>query len=171
MRYHTSTPPRAAAIAALLAGLTAGCGEPPTADSSNRGSGSQTEETSVENAFIVPRYRPGSCAIQVGDTADLRFTATNNRVTESERLLDIRTDGADSVGITESADLVIPPQASIAIGQPATGSADTDDRGAVILTGLRELARPGTSLDVKFVFDRFGDLTMRVPIEACPTQK
>ncbi|EUA14818.1 hypothetical protein I546_0807 [Mycobacterium kansasii 732] len=39
------------------------------------------------------------------------------------------------------------------------------------MRGLRESARPGTSVLVTFVFDNYGDLTMRVPIEACPNQQ
>jgi copper(I)-binding protein len=142
--------------------------------SSNRGSGSHTAETTVENAFIVPNFVPGSCAIQVGDAARLRFTATNNRSTESERLSGITTAAAESVRITPSAPVVIPPRSSVAAGQPIEhpgGQAAPDEPFTVTVQGLTESARPGTSVDVTFRFEKYGDLEMRVPIEACPTQK
>jgi hypothetical protein len=142
--------------------------------SSNRGSGSHTAETTVENAFIVPNFVPGSCAIQVGDAARLRFTATNNRSTESERLSGITTSGAETVRILPSAPIVIPPRSSVAAGQPVEHPGDEagpDEPFTVAVEGLKESARPGTSIDVTFRFEQFGDLEMRVPIEACPTQK
>lgn len=88
----------AIAAAALLALLAAGCGENQVDhDSSNRGSGTDTAPTSVENAYRS-QFAPGSCAIQIGDSAQLRFTA--NRPAESERLLQITTAAADTVRIS-----------------------------------------------------------------------
>ncbi|WP_136625636.1 hypothetical protein [Mycobacterium innocens] len=93
-----------------MAVLAGGCGsDNPVIDSPNRGSNSHTKDTTVQNAYIVPRFQPGSCAIQVGDAAALAFTATNNRGTESERLLAIATDAAEAVHISPAAPLEIPP--------------------------------------------------------------
>ena len=102
--------------AALLA-FTAACGEDPTLDASNRGSGSHTEDTSVEDAYIVPLFVPGACSLQVGNRADLRFTVTNNRATETERLREITTDAVDTVRMTPST-LVIEPHERMAVGEP-----------------------------------------------------
>jgi hypothetical protein len=70
--------------------------------------------TSVENAYIVPRSQPGLCAIQVGDAGELRFTVTNNRPAEPEKLLGISTEAADAIRISPQAQLEIPPKTSIA---------------------------------------------------------
>ncbi|MBY0387081.1 MAG: hypothetical protein K2X56_02930 [Mycobacterium pseudokansasii] len=99
----------AASADLVTAVLTGGCGsDNPVIDSSNRGSNSHTKDTTVQNAYIVPCFQPGSCAIQVGDAAALAFTATNNRSTESEHLLSIATDAADAVHIAPAAPLEIP---------------------------------------------------------------
>jgi copper(I)-binding protein len=173
MQIRTSNRRRAATAGALAAVLVSGCGGNSEMGSSQRGAGSDSEETSVENAFIVPRFVPGSCAIQVGDAAELTFTVTNNRVTESEQLIAIDSPAAQTIRISPHATLEIPPGSSIAAGQPIedVGLSDGDQPFAVSIDGLRESARPGTSVNVTFRFDQQGDLTMRVPIEACPTQK
>jgi len=174
---HTPTPARfgAATAGLVLSMLVAGCGDNPEFESSsNRGAGSRTGDTSVENAYLVPRFIPGSCAIQFGDAAALTFTATNNRGTETERLLAIKSPAADAIRISPDATLEIPPGTSIAALQPiedVAGPADGSDQPfTVSVEGLKESARPGTSVDVTFRFDKHSDLTMKVPIEACPTQ-
>jgi hypothetical protein len=163
----------AAAAGVLMVALVAGCGNNPVISSSNRGADSPTEETTVENAFIVPRFVPGSCAIQVGDQAALNFTATNNRAAQPERLLGIESPAADAIRISPTATLQIPPKTSIAAGQPIEDTdhpAAADQPFTVSIDGLDASARPGTSVDVTFHFEKHGDLAMKVPIEACPTQ-
>jgi copper(I)-binding protein len=159
-------------IASAAAALVAGCGSDPLIHSSNRGAGSHTGQTSVENAFIVPRFVPGSCAIQVGDAAALAFTVTNNRVTEAERLLAIESPAAEAIHIIFHRDVGDPAGTSIAAGQSIEHIGDdADDRPFTVrVAGLRESARPGTSVDMTFRFEKHGDLTMRVAVEACPTQ-
>lgn len=161
-----------AAASVLTCVLVAGCGGDAEMGSSNRGANSPTDETSVKNAFIVPRFVPGSCAIQVGDAAALTFTATNNRSTEPERLLGIDSPAAEAIRLSPDATLQIPPQTSIAAGQPVeeVGDGSRDEPFAVRIEGLRESAKPGTSVDLTFRFEKQGDLAMKVPIEACPTQ-
>lgn len=153
--------------------LLAGCGGDPAIGSSNRGAGSHTEQTSVENAFIVPRFVPGSCAIQVGDAAALTFTVTNDRITEPERLLGIESPAAEAIRLSPDATLQIPPESSIAAGQPIedVGDGATDRPFTVSIEGLRESARPGTSVDMTFRFENQGEIALNVPIEACPTQR
>ncbi|KZS73228.1 hypothetical protein A4G29_16665 [Mycobacterium kansasii] len=95
----------------------------------------------------------------MGDAAALAFTATNNRGTESERLLAIATDAAEAVHISPAAPLEITPQSSIAAGP--IEQVDTGASGrpfAVSVDGVRESARPGTSVDVTLVFDRIRQL-------------
>lgn len=173
MGAHNAVRSSAAATGLVVVVLAAGCGGNDEIGSSNRGAGTHTEDTTVENAFIVPRFVPGSCAIQVGDAGALTFTVTNNRVTGSEQLLGIGSPAADAFRLTPSATLQIPPETSIAAGQPVEdlSPADgVDEPFTVAVEGLRESARPGTSVDVTFRFEKHGDLTMKVPIEACPTQ-
>ena len=154
--------------AAVLALSIAGCRNEAVLDSSNRGSGSQTAMTSVENAYIVPLYVRGRCAIQVGDAAKLRFTATNNRDTDTERLLYIMTDAAAAVHVSPNTGLEIPPNSSITTGQSTrqNGAASLD----VDIKGMRESLEPGMSVDVTFGFDKAGQIEMRTPVEACPAQ-
>lgn len=166
---------RAATVgAALMVVLATGCGNDVDYNSSNRGSGTDTEPTAVDNAFIVPTFMPGSCAIQVGGTANLRFTVSNIRPAESERLLGITTDAADLVRISPTATLEIPPKSTIAAGQPIENLDDPaapDEPFTVILEGTRDNVTPGKSVDVTFRFEKSGNLESLVPIEACPTQK
>ena len=157
-------------IAAVLALAIAGCQNDPVLDSSNRGSGSHPTMTSVENAFIVPLHMPGECAIQVGDTAKLRFTATNNRDTETERLLYINTNAAHAVHISPNTGLEIPSNSSIAAGQPRTQNGPDSASLEVTLQGMRDSLRPGMSVDVTFGFDKAGPIEVRTPVEACPSQ-
>ncbi|OBG22916.1 hypothetical protein A5765_19335 [Mycolicibacterium celeriflavum] len=173
MKTCTVSRRRAAAAGLVTTVLVAGCGGDPNMDSSNRGAGSETETTSVENAFIVPRFIPGSCAIQIGDAAALTFTVTNNRITEQERLLGIDTPAAEAIRLSPDATLQIPPETTIAAGQPIedVGDGAVDRPFTASVEGLRETAKPGKSVDMTFHFEKQGDLAMKVPIEACPTQK
>jgi hypothetical protein len=159
------------AAALVLALFVAGCQNDARLDSSNRGTGSRTAMTSLENVYIIPRFVAGACATQVGDTAKLRFTATNNRTTEMERLVFIKTEAADAVQMPPESKLEIPPKSSIAAGQPL----EQDDREfsklSVALEGLRQAVRPGMSVDVIFGFEKAGPIKVRTPVEACPTQR
>lgn len=164
--------PVVAAAAALLTALVAGCGDEADLYSSNRGSNAESGTTSVENVFIVPAFKPGSCAIQVGDSADLRFTVSNIRPAESERLLQITTAAADTVRISPDAEVAIPAESTVAAGQPIENlDGPTDTSFTVTLEGLKDGVTPGKSVDVTFLFEKFGELLLRVPVDSCPTQK
>ncbi|WP_102142678.1 hypothetical protein [Mycobacterium hubeiense] len=145
----------ASAGAALML-MTAGCGQRSDFEPNNRGANTETLPTSVDNAYIVPAFVPGRCAIQAGSAAELRFTVSNTRPAESERLLAIATGAADAVRLPAGA-TDIAPKAS----QEFTAAVE----------GLREDLRPAMSVDVTFRFDKAGDIELRVPIEACPTQQ
>ncbi|MGW0158529.1 hypothetical protein ACWDUN_04325 [Mycobacterium sp. NPDC003323] len=158
-----------AVTGAALMMLVTGCGEDQGSGSSNRGSGSLTEETTVENAYIVPAYVAGRCAIQLDAGAEMRFTITNNRSTASERLLGLSTGSAEIVEIPTPVE--IPAASTVSFGEPnaAAGAGDAS-RPAVRLQRLDPQLRPAMSTEVTFDFERSGELTMRVPVEACPVQ-
>jgi hypothetical protein len=164
---------RHAVAYALFAALAVGCGGDVDRESSNRGSGSDTQDTTVENAYIVPAFVPGSCALQTGAGAELRFTVTNNRLVEAERLTSVSTDAAKSAAVPDAATVDIPAGGVLTVGQPQTDlpASDSPTAPAVTLTELDPDAKPATSTPVTFTFDQFGPLTVRVPIEACPTQQ
>ncbi|MEZ0342424.1 hypothetical protein ACAG25_20880 [Mycobacterium sp. pV006] len=157
--------------AALLAVTAAGCGgDDVTGSSSNRGSGSETGESTVENAFIVPTFLPGECAIQVGSAAKMRFTVTNNSSESVERLEDVSTDVAEVADL--EAPVEIAPRSTVAFGQPSAESVQTGtEQPALALRELPPDLKPGMSTDVTFHFDRAGEVTIPVPLEACPTQE
>ena len=147
-----------------------GCGEDPVLGSSNRGSGSHTDDTSVENAYIVPTYVPGRCVIQLNAGGAMRFTITNNRPAETERLLGLSTSAAKQARIITS--VAIPPKSTVSFGEPnAAPGADDASGPPVILDQLDPGLLPATTTDVTFHFERAGDLTLPVPVEACPIQE
>jgi hypothetical protein len=174
IRRETCRRPLVGVAAAITLPMLTGCLPEPDIKSSNRGSGTDTETTSVENAYIVPRFKGTSCAIQVGDSAELRFTATNNSSGESEILAGVTTPAADTVQISPTPPLEIPPRSRIAAGQPVENLDDAtaaDRPVTVTLEGTNDRIQPGMSVEVIFRFDRFGELNLNVPIEACPTQQ
>ncbi|MFV9635817.1 hypothetical protein [Mycobacterium neumannii] len=166
MKFKRSKP-APVATALLVMFLLAGCGSYTTGESTNRGSGSETPETTVENAFVVPRYLPGSCAIQVGESAELRFTITNNRPAEAERLEAITTPAAEAVRIDPSPPIEIAAGTALATGQPV----EPGQPFTVTLDGINQTVRPAYNVDVTFRFQKSGELTMPVPVEACPRQE
>lgn len=170
---RTLTPIRTSAIVGCAAAMAlAGCGDDENG-SSARGADTQTDGTSVENAFIVPNAAPGSCAVQVGDTAEIKFTVTNNRHNEPERLMRISTEIADTVQIVPGPGLPIPAGASISAGEPIEqpASADLPDQPfTVTVQSVSRAVEPGMSVPVIFEFEKYGDLPVEVPVEACPPQ-
>lgn len=157
-------------IIAAVAMAASGCGEDPQPGSSNRGSGSETERTTVENAFIVPTFLPGRCAIQVDAGAKMRFTVTNGHPTEDERLLSVSTNASPDGDAPAGVD--IPAESSVGFGQPSAAAVDAGGTvSAVQLGQLEPTLKPGMSAGVTFHFDRAGDIEMPVPVEACPTQE
>ncbi|MBX7450380.1 hypothetical protein GR927_20530 [Mycolicibacterium sp. 3033] len=158
-----------ATIAAATLTLLAGCSSEDDAAlrSPNRGTGSTTEDTTVENAYIVPAFVPGRCALQLDAGAALRFTVTNNRETESEKLLAVSVDSAGEARVPASPD--IPPTSTIAYGQP-TGPDAAQTLAAVRVDRLDPGLKPAMTTDVTFSFERAGDVTIPVAVEACPAQ-
>jgi copper(I)-binding protein len=170
----TLTRSRAAAIIACAAmmALAVGCGDEEVGDSS-RSVDTNIDGTAVEDAYIVPTAAPASCAVEVGDVAEIKFTATNNRHNEPERLMSISTAIAEAVQIIPGPGVPIPAGMSISAGQPIEQPAPQrtpDQPLTVTLQAVKETVEPGTSVPVIFQFEKSGDLTMDVPVEACPTQ-
>ncbi len=157
----------------LAATLAAGCGsEAASHGSSSRGSSSHTKATSVDDVYVVPLFVPGRCSLQVGRIAELRFTITNSRPTESERLFAVSTDVANLVRISPNDVIEIPPGASVTAGQPINKFDPATNRKPleVDLVGIDPNVRPGISVEITFQFDRAGEVSMRVPVDACPAQ-
>ena len=158
-----------ACCGALLALVTGGCGKEYDFESSNRGSGSDTTATTVENAYIVPAFVPGRCAIQLPLGAELRFTVTNGRPAENERLLGLSTNAARQAQPLRSVD--IPPESTVGFGQPSAAAVDAGGRvPGIRLEELDPGLRPAVSTEITFHFERAGDIPVRVPVEACPVQ-
>jgi copper(I)-binding protein len=153
---------------ALMVILAVGCGSDVEATSSNRGASDDNQATSIDNAYIVPAFVPGSCALQQGDIAQLRFTITNNRPVKEERLLSVTTDAAARITVPDAVTLDIGPGGSLTAGE---FDAASDGSSAVRLVGLRPAVKPAGSVPVTFRFKEFGNITLRVPVEACPLQK
>ena len=155
------------ATAAALALTTAGCGDAEMGLSTNRGSGSFTEETTVQNAFIVPEFVPGRCAIQTGTGAILRFTVTNNRSIDAERLTGISTGVAEQVDVQP---VEIPVESTVGFGEPSIPAQGGGTVPAVPLGELDPGVKPAMTADVTFQFEQAGEITIPVPVEACPRQ-
>lgn len=153
---------------AAIALLATGCGQDTVLDSSNRGSGSQTTDTTVENAAIVPSFVDGRCAIQLNTGGELRLTITNGRPDATERLLGLSTSATTLGHVMTAVD--VPPKSTVGIGQSSPQSVGPGNLPAIQLATLDSDLRPAMSTDVTFHFQLAGDITMPVPIEACPTQ-
>jgi copper(I)-binding protein len=156
---------------ALLVAVTAGCQATAIPKTDNRGAGTDKAMTAVENAYLVPAFVPGSCALQAGDAAKLSFTVINNRSIGSERLTAIVTDAAANVVVPAGGTAAIPPGEALALGQPRVTGAHATELPAAHITGLRPQVKAGTSVIVTFTFADAGQLTMKVPVEACPAQE
>ncbi len=111
----------------LVVGTAACNSDRPMGGSANRGSNTDPAATAVENAFIVPAFVPGACAIQVGKDAALNFTVTNNRTTGTESLSAVSTPAAQSVDIAPAMTRDIPAGQTI--------STDAAGPRAVMLRG------------------------------------
>ena len=155
----------------LLAAAAAGCQSAAVPKTNHRGASSDSAMTTVDNAFLVPSLVPGSCAMQSGHTAKLSFTVTNNRSVGSERLTSVVTDAASDIVIPRGGTAAIPAGGALTLGQPRSDSARATVLPAADVTGLRPQVRAATSLIVTFTFADAGQVTMQVPVEACPTQK
>lgn len=160
-----------AASAILLLPALAGCHVKSDKESSNPATSSQAtqaipeeNETTVKDAYIVPKFLPGTCTIQVGETADLRFLVTNNRHNQAERLLEVTTPAAESVLIAPGPSMDIPAGRGVAVGEPTS----PDQPFTVTLQRVNETAKPGESVYVMFRFEDAGNVGLQVRVDGCP---
>ncbi|AOW95070.1 hypothetical protein BFN03_15475 [Rhodococcus sp. WMMA185] len=122
-------------------------------------------------------------SIEPGGTAVLAFTAVNLNESVADTLTAITTDFAESVTIgTATGDQEIAPQTSLAAGLPAQDFAESaeartqSDESAdaptdlllVTLDDLNEGVRPGLTFPATFTFEKAGDITVSVPVDAGP---
>ncbi|TQF75075.1 copper chaperone PCu(A)C [Rhodococcus spelaei] len=130
-------------------------------------------DVSLRNVHIVfPQSEEYS--LEPGGTAALAFTAVNNDEHRSERLGRITTDYAKSVTIAgEAGGRVIEPQTSLGAGVRAATVLDNPEDPTqlvlVTLDGIKEGVRPGLTVPITFTFERAGDITVQVPVDAGPT--
>ena len=123
--------------------------------SSDRGADAPSElETSVDSAYIA------SCEIQAGDSGVLRFTATNTRITETERLLSVTTPAAADIRFEPPLPVDIPPEQTVAVSRDVQGA----PRLEAVVQDLDESTRTGEGVE------KSGVINILVPVEACPTQ-
>ena len=151
----------------LVAVLLAAC-----TDSSlhtQRSSAVRPQATTVQNASITAVFAPPSCATRIGSLAQLNFAVTNNRSSESERLLSIRMDAARRIALPAAATADIPPGGTLRSGQPTAELSAGSQRSvaAATITGLNLAVRPGGAVAVTFVFREFGELTQLVSVDPC----
>lgn len=163
-----------ASVAAALAVAMTGCSsDDPATSSSNRGGDEASGETTVENVFIAPAYTL-ACVLQVDAPAQLTFTATNQSSSETEVLTSISSPAAETITIqTANDNLDIAPESRIAVGQPVENidNPDAPDEPVfAVMEGLTDAIQPGLSVPVTFTFERAGDLTLDVAVDACATQ-
>ena len=134
--------------------------------SSDRGADAPSElETSVDSAYLVPTYI-ASCEIQAGDSGVLRFTATNTRITETERLLSVTTPAAADIRFEPPLPVDIPPEQTVAVSRDVQGA----PRLEAVVQDIDESTRTGEGVEVFFEFEKSGVINILVPVEACPTQ-
>jgi copper(I)-binding protein len=164
----------AAAAAISLSACSAGqITQTATQVSAVNGNYANQGDISLRNVHVVyPNSEEYS--LEPGGTVALAFTAINESEYQAERLTKITTDKAASVTIAgEPGDRIIPPQTALAAG---TVDATVVDEGEeieskIILVTLNDIGQdvyPGLTLPVTFSFERAGDITVDVPVDAGP---
>lgn len=120
-------------------------------------------------------------SIEPGGNAVLAFTVINNSEETADKLTRISTDFAKSVSIGDAVGgLEIAPQTALAAGTPAQDAEESSEAGSrtsenadspsdlalVVLNDLREGVRPGLTFPVTFSFQKAGNVTVSVPVDA-----
>ncbi|MFE7415614.1 hypothetical protein [Rhodococcus sp. NPDC057529] len=144
------------------------------------GNSAEAGSIALRNVHVV---YPDSAeySLEPGSNAVLAFTAINNNEDTPDKLTRISTDFAQSVTLGEkSGGLEIPPQSALVAGLPlgdaeagADAAAETDETAdaptdvvLVTLNSLKEGVRPGLTFPVTFAFEKAGDITVSVPVDA-----
>lgn len=99
---------------------------------------------------------PDSGEYSSGDSARLQFYAVNGDPGQADALVDVSSPAFE--GDLDSDD-------GVPIDIPAGGSVSFREDGLVLqLTDLAERLRPSAQVDVTFVFENAGEVTVRVPV-------
>ncbi len=144
--------------------MTAACGSDPEPEpqQSDRPANPRAQWVTLEDVLIVP----GSCTGQGGDTANLTFTVTNNRIEESDALTSISTPGTASVELMpRNNPIKLAPFGSTTVDLP---NAEPRPFVTAEVRGLSgPQAMPGEFVNVTFHFEEAGAIVVRTPIEPC----
>ncbi|MDV7246701.1 MULTISPECIES: copper chaperone PCu(A)C [Rhodococcus] len=175
----------AVALAAGAALTLSACGAGQITQTSSQvaavnGNGADLGSIALRNVHVV---YPNSdeYSIEAGGKAVLAFTAINNNEDAADKLTKISTDVAKTVTIRDAAGgQEIPPQTALVAGDVAQdavegGHAEQErDQAAevpsdvvlVTLDDLKEGVRPGLTFPVTFTFEKAGEVTVSVPVDA-----
>jgi len=144
------------------------------------GNSANVESIALRNVHVV---YPNSAeySLEPGGNAVLAFTAINNNEDTPDKLTKISTDYAQSVTLGDkTGGLEIAPQTALVAdlpGEDAAESAEAAGQSAgdadaptdvvlVTLNNLKEGVRPGLTFPVTFEFEKAGNVTVSVPVDA-----
>ncbi len=148
---------RLAPVAAVLV-LATGCAAGQVTGTNTQlstvdGAGANVAEVALRD--ITFEY-PNSSLYEAGDSVRILFTAVNRDPLEDDALLDVTSPAFE--GDLDSDE-------GLPIELPARVDVSFRDDGAVLeLTDLAEELRPSVAVDVTFVFENAGEVTVQVPV-------
>lgn len=154
-------------VAAVLAFVLVSCGEPQRVlQSGTIGANGQVGDVLLRNVHVVP---PGGDGYEQGNGAAVRF-ALFNQAREPDALVDVRTDAAANASLLwdtacDGQAEQVPEIPLLADGGVARLS------GALLqyrvqLDDFTRKVRAGTDIPMTFRFERAGEVTLDVPVEA-----
>jgi copper(I)-binding protein len=167
---------RAAAAAALVAGsalVLSGCSAGQISQTADQapainGNNAQLGQVSLRNVYIVyPNAQ--EYTNKEGGRAALAFVAVNEDPDEGDRLTRISTD-AGNVSLGQPTDL--PAGGKLVAEAPGTNVTPVEEQTEgnvpirVEVTDLKQDLVPGLTIPFTFAFDRAGEVTLQVPIDA-----
>lgn len=139
---------RLIAIVAFLAVLAAGCGQPKTG-------------ISVQDPFARPSPGTGNGGA---------FMVLTNNSNQADRLVSAQSPAAMMVELHETIDdggvmKMVPQPQGFEI--PAGGKVELKPGGKhVMLMGLKNTLEPGQTIQITLKFERAGEMTINVPVQA-----
>lgn len=175
-----ATDRRVVAAVALAAGATlglAGCGAGQISQTANQASAINGNHADVGPIALrnVHVLYPDSQEYtnKIGGKAVLSFVAANNSASRPDKIEKITTDNA-TITITPQSRTEIPGGGALVAAAKTPAPADqlqsADDPEAtpvlVELTNLKADVSPGLTVPVTFTFEKAGDVTLQVPVDA-----
>jgi archaellum component FlaG (FlaF/FlaG flagellin family) len=171
----------AVAVGAIAAGLligTTACGAGQTSQTANQASAVNGNSATVgplalrDVAIVFPES--GDVAFANGGPLEMSFLISNTSPDVADSLEGIEfANGSGRVTIDGSTD--IPATKSLRAGQPGlllTTSAEPEDpseeRISVTINGAGKTITPGLSVPLIFDFEKAGEVTLNVPVDAGP---